>query len=204
MTMKILCLGDSLAYGFAMPRGQVWTALCAAQTGAELVNLAVNGNTTGGMLAMLPRAMETHSPDLVFLMGGVNDILYGGDLPGAKANMGGMAHLVTAFGAVPMFGIPISPRYPVRQDWAALFPDNTKLLCTEYNGWLRKFAHTFHLPVIDFSDEFSRRADQRGYPVDVCYLVDGLHPSRIGHELMAEIAAEAISPFLQKRMVKRG
>ena len=161
--MKILCLGDSLTYGFAMPRGQVWTALCAVQTGAELVNLAVNGNTTGGMLAMLPRAMETNSPDFVFLMGGVNDILYGGDLLGAKANMGGMAHLVTAFGAVPMFGIPITPRYPVRQDWAALFPDNAERLCTEYNGCLRKFAYTFHLPVIDFSNEFLRQAERRVY-----------------------------------------
>lgn len=30
-----------------------WTALCAAQTGAELLGGGVNGNTTGGMLAVL-------------------------------------------------------------------------------------------------------------------------------------------------------
>ena len=37
MTGRILCLGDSLTYGFGLPRGLVWTALCAAQTGAELM-----------------------------------------------------------------------------------------------------------------------------------------------------------------------
>ena len=37
MTGRILCLGDSLTYGFGLPRGLVWTALCAAQTGAELL-----------------------------------------------------------------------------------------------------------------------------------------------------------------------
>ena len=37
MTGRILCLGDSLTYGFGHPRGLVWTALCAAQTGAELL-----------------------------------------------------------------------------------------------------------------------------------------------------------------------
>ena len=37
MTGRILCLGDSLPYGFGLPRGLVWTALCAAKTGAELL-----------------------------------------------------------------------------------------------------------------------------------------------------------------------
>ena len=56
MSLQVLCLGDSLTYGFAMPRAQIWTALCAAQVGADFCNLAVNGNTTGGMLAALPGA----------------------------------------------------------------------------------------------------------------------------------------------------
>ena len=77
MTGRILCLGDSLTYGFGLPRGLVWTALCAAQTGAELLGRGVNGNTTGGMLAVLPDLLVREHPDAVLLMGGTNDIAYG-------------------------------------------------------------------------------------------------------------------------------
>ena len=118
MTGRILCLGDSLTYGFGLPRGLVWTALCAAQTGAELLGWGVNGNTTGGMLAVLPDLLVREHPDAVLLMGGTNDIAYGGDLAGARANMGAMAHLIIAGGGLPLIGIPPGPRRPIRRDWA--------------------------------------------------------------------------------------
>ena len=66
MTGRILCLGDSLTYGFGLPRGLVWTALCAAQTGAELLGGGVNGNTTGGMLAVLPDLLPVLDFDRAF------------------------------------------------------------------------------------------------------------------------------------------
>lgn len=190
--MRILFLGDSLTYGFAMPREQAWPALCAGQAGAEVVNRAVNGNTTGGMLAVLSRELSVHSPDVVFLMGGTNDILYGGDLAGAKANMGGMVHLTAASGAVPLIGIPITPHRPVRQDWAILFPNDARDQLAEYIDWLRRFASTFRMPILDFAGEFPRRISWRSLPVDMCYLEDGLHPSQIGHEIMADIATDTI------------
>lgn len=59
--------------------------------GAELLGWGVNGNTTGGMLAVLPDLLVREHPDAVLLMGGTNDIAYGGDLAGARANMGAMA-----------------------------------------------------------------------------------------------------------------
>ena len=54
MTGRILCLGDSLTYGFGLPRGLVWTALCAAQTGAELLGWELDrllGDTLEAMRA---------------------------------------------------------------------------------------------------------------------------------------------------------
>ncbi len=47
---------------------------------AELLGRGVNGNTTGGMLAVLPDLLVREHPDAVLLMGGTNDIAYGGDL----------------------------------------------------------------------------------------------------------------------------
>ena len=199
MSLQVLCLGDSLTYGFAMPRAQIWTALCAAQVGADFCNLAVNGNTTGGMLAALPGALAAQAPDAVFLMGGTNDILYGGDLPGAKANMGAMLHLAVAAGATPLIGLPIPPHQPVRADWAALFPADAPALLADYLDWLRQFAAAFHIPVVDFAGEFLRRAARRGLAPAACYLDDGLHPSSSSHQVMAGIAADALMRLEHRR-----
>lgn len=135
MTGRILCLGDSLTYGFGLPRGLVWTALCAAQTGAELLGRGVNGNTTGGMLAVLPDLLVREHPDAVLLMGGTNDIAYGGDLAGARANMGAMAHLIIARGGLPLIGIPPGLRRPIRREWAELMPERAAELLAEYQSW---------------------------------------------------------------------
>lgn len=190
MSMRILCLGDSLTYGFGMPRAQVWTALCAARTGAELCNRAVNGNTTGGMLSALSRELEAAAPDAVFLMGGTNDLIYGGDLAGARANMGAMVHLAAASGVQPIVGIPIRPCLPIREDWAVWA--DTELVrraMEEYARWLRELCQIFRVPAIDFERELSARE---------YYLEDGLHPNRAGHELMGSVAAEAVDALLKK------
>lgn len=134
MTGRILCLGDSLTYGFGLPRGLVWTALCAAQTGAELLGRGVNGSTTGGMLAVLPDLLVREHPDAVLLMGGTNDIAYGGDLAGARSNMGAMAHLILAGGGLPLIGIPPGLRRPIRREWAELMPERSAELLAEYQS----------------------------------------------------------------------
>ncbi|MCD8140286.1 MAG: hypothetical protein LUE17_11010 [Planctomycetaceae bacterium] len=48
--MKILCLGDSLTFGTGVTRSNAWTTLVHKQTGYEVVNRGVPGDTTGGML----------------------------------------------------------------------------------------------------------------------------------------------------------
>jgi acyl-CoA thioesterase-1 len=197
--MKILCLGDSLTYGFGMPRACIWTTLAGQMCGAEFVNRAINGNTTGGMMAAFYREVEAASPHIVLLMGGGNDIMYGENLAGARANMGGMAHMACAAQLLPVIGIPTGLCQPIREDWAAFLNlESTLAMWQEYTDWLRKMCATFGFPSIDFAAEFPRRAAQRGGLLREYYLEDGLHPNREGHRILAEIAAEALTPILQK------
>ena len=51
--MKLICIGDSLTFGYGVHLSQRWTRLCAQETGWELVNEGINGDTTGGMLARM-------------------------------------------------------------------------------------------------------------------------------------------------------
>jgi acyl-CoA thioesterase-1 len=104
--MRIVCLGDSLTYGFGVSRSDTWVSLAAKRTGIEFINCGINGDTTGRMLARLQNAMTVYSPDKVLLMGGSNDIFISGTAESAKANMSALSHQVVAFGAVPLVGTP--------------------------------------------------------------------------------------------------
>ena len=57
--MRLICIGDSLTFGYGVHLSQRWTQLCAQETGWELVNEGINGDTTGGMLARINRKRGT-------------------------------------------------------------------------------------------------------------------------------------------------
>ena len=81
--MKLIRIGDSLTFGYGVHLSQRWTQLCAQETGWELVNEGINGDTTGGMLARMQGGVlaELREGGLgadrpyVLLMGGSNDVL---------------------------------------------------------------------------------------------------------------------------------
>ena len=78
----ILVLGDSLAAGYGLERGEGWVDLMQqriADSGRsiEVINASVSGETTSGGLSRLPDLLELHQPDMVLLELGANDGLRG-------------------------------------------------------------------------------------------------------------------------------
>ena len=62
---SILVYGDSISAAYGMDFSEGW----AQQLGAELdaitlINASVSGETTGGGLTRLPKALAVHNPDL--------------------------------------------------------------------------------------------------------------------------------------------
>ena len=49
--MDLICLGDSLTFGLGVRRGRCWTALFAEESGWNVSNRGISGDTTSGMLA---------------------------------------------------------------------------------------------------------------------------------------------------------
>ena len=80
--MKLICIGDSLTFGYGVRTFQRWTRLCAQETGWEIVNEGISGDTTGGMLVRLRALLADRDicvqRPLVLLMGGANDIFFSG------------------------------------------------------------------------------------------------------------------------------
>jgi lysophospholipase L1-like esterase len=187
--MKILCLGDSLTYGFGVDPQDTWVSLTAERTKLELVNRGVNGDTTGGMLARFRKDAAAYSPDNVLLMGGSNDIFVSGSADSAKTNMSDLVHQARTLSIAPLIGTP--PPLDVRtlwRDWAdQIDVDRSQKLGDEYVQWLRLFAGASDIPLVDF-----RRAFESASDPERLYL-DGLHPTPAGHRLMADVLCRRLS-----------
>lgn len=189
--MRLICIGDSLTFGYGVHLSQRWTQLCAQETGWELVNEGINGDTTGGMLARMQGGVlaELREGGLgadrpyVLLMGGSNDVFYSGSDAAARGNMGAMIHQLFSVGVLPMVGIPLPADAPhAPRAWAAAVDfEAAERTMKEYCAWLKRYCTAFGVPYIDFCADFlspdgSIRSE---------LLLDGLHPTPEGHRLMA-------------------
>ena len=105
----IICLGDSLTYGYGVRRAQCWTELAAEMSGWNVVNRGICGDTTGGMLVRLREILREEigqrNERCFLLMGGCNDIFFSGSSTGARENMAAMAHQLFAEGEMPLIAV---------------------------------------------------------------------------------------------------
>ena len=186
---KLICLGDSLTFGLRVPHSQAWPRLVSRETGMEVQNLGISGDTTGGMLArlqnltgMLGHGAAENMPVLLIL-GGSNDIFYAGTDTVAKANIGAMIHQAMAAHMMPVVGIslPIAPE-DAPKNWGKIadFHKAAQQIAA-YSQWLKDFCAAFGVPYVDFRQDFLA-ADGT---VRRELFVDGLHPNAQGHKLMA-------------------
>ena len=169
--MKLICIGDSLTFGYGVRPSQRWTRLCAQETGWEIVNEGISGDTTGGMLVRL-RALLAE-----------RDIFFSGTDTGARANMGAMLNQLLSLGVHTMIGIPT----PICAEnappaWAAVVDfRSAERQLEQYCAWLRRFSKCFGAECIDFRADFF---DPNGR-LKRELLLDGLHPTPEGHQIMA-------------------
>lgn len=188
--MKLVCLGDSLTYGYGVPRKDCWVSRAAETTGHTLVNRGINGDTTGGMLSRFGRDVLGEKPDRVLLLGGANDIIFGGSDASARLNLTAMANQAVAAGVRPMVALP-PPVYAegIPEPWLAL-TDYQKLapVFASYRAWVAAFAKAFGFKTVDFA--VSGLLPPEGHT----HYLDGLHPDAEGHRLMAEAVIAALPP----------
>lgn len=191
--MKIVCLGDSLTYGFGARRSMVWTKIAQDKLGMEIINEGICGDTTSGMIGRFYNAVYAKSPAAVLIMGGVNDFIVGADIGTVKSNIMSMAHQSIAKYIEPIIGIPTKIYAEnVRSDWAE-FSDFNKVAkeLAEYRQWLIKLCNTFNFKYIDFYSELENKAGTEARNL----YVDGLHFNEKGNELLAEIFVKAINSY---------
>ena len=198
----IICLGDSLTYGYGVRRAQCWTELAAEMSGWNVVNRGICGDTTGGMLVRLREILREEIGErderCFLLMGGCNDIFFSGCSTGARENMAAMAHQLFAEGEMPL--IAVGPgiadgSYPSMWSDLVDFPEAGKVI-RQYYEWLERFCSSFGVRMIDFRGDFR---DREGNIRTELYL-DGLHLNPEGHRVMAERVVKVLGVMDRETM----
>lgn len=97
--MKLICIGDSLTFGYGVHLSQRWTRLCAQETGWELVNEGMVTRPAAcwracraGCSRSCAREALAPTRPYVLPMGGSNDVFYSDFDAAARGNMGAMIH----------------------------------------------------------------------------------------------------------------
>jgi acyl-CoA thioesterase-1 len=180
----ILVFGDSIsaAYGIRVEEG--WVSLLQKKLasqgyGYRVVNASVSGETTGGGLARLPRALERHRPAILILELGGNDALRGLPLDNVRSNLDGIIRKSQAAGArVVLAGMRMPPNYGPRysQEFQAVYAD---------------LSRQHEVPLIPFVLE--------EVALDASLMqADGLHPNAKAQPLLLEEVWPRLEPLLER------
>jgi acyl-CoA thioesterase-1 len=148
--------------------------------GYRVVNASESGETSGGGLERLPRALELHRPGLVILELGANDGLRALPVAEMRTNLERMVELSRAAGArVLLVGIRIPPNYGPRytQEFERVFPE---------------LANQYHLPLVPFLLEKVALDPE-------LMQADGMHPNAHGEEPVLATVWPHLVPLLEKK-----
>ena len=177
-------LGDSLSAAYGIRLEQGWVALLQGRLkaqgyGHKVVNASASGETTGGALARLPRALERHRPAVVIVELGGNDGLRGLPIADVRGNFESLIRLSRAAGAkVLLVGMRIPPNYG---------PAYTKAFHELYG----ELARRYELPLVPFFLD--------GIALDDSLMLeDGLHPNAAAQPKLLDQVWPQLKPLLPR------
>jgi acyl-CoA thioesterase-1 len=180
----ILVLGDSLSAGYGIRVEQGWVALLQKRLvskgyGHRVINASSSGETTGGALARLPRALERHRPAVVIIELGGNDGLRGLPIADVRANFEALIRLSRKAGAcVLLIGMRIPPNYGPAYTGA-------------FHDLYGDLAKRHRLPLVPFFLD--------GIALDDSLMQDdGLHPNAAAQPKLLEQTWPRLEPLLER------
>lgn len=179
----ILCLGDSLTAGYGLDPLQAYPALLQKKIAwlgwnFKVVNAGVSGETTAGGLRRLDWVLKQRIDVLVLALGG-NDALRGIPLETSRQNLSAILSRSKA-------------RYPGIQLVVAgmLIPPNWgREYFTRFRSLFPELARQHGAQLVPFLLEGVGGNPELNFP-------DGIHPTAVGHEIVAENVWKVLKPLL--------
>lgn len=183
--MKLVCIGDSLTFGYGVPAKENWVSLIKEPLQMEVLNKGANGDTTSGMLSRSYEDVIKNHPNYVIIIGGSNDFMSNRSLKIVTDNITLIVKDAVNYKIIPIIGIePAVDKLMAEKKWdSTLNYNKINKLQENYRNWIISFCDENKFHYIDYYDCFREKLKDIGANR---LFVDGLHPSTLGHELMAE------------------
>lgn len=189
-TIRVACFGDSVTGVYYHTGGRrAWPEMLALALGklypkarVEVVNAGISGNTTADALKRIDRDVLARKPHLVVAIFGLNDIVRG-SRPAYRENLVTIVDRCRAAGAAVVLGTPNSVDPIGGRSVADV---------AEFSQIVRGVAKEKSVMLADcfrVLDDIRRKEPERWLAI----VNHGCHPSMLGHKLMAETVAQAVS-----------
>lgn len=186
---RIVCLGDSITFGYPGGPDTSWVALASEMVKLNLINEGINGDSTSGMLYRLKYGILPIAPAYVIILGGANDILF--DEAGfeqIRDNIKAMATMALEAGVCPVLGVP-SPVLPVGGFVPPYLAGMMAKIMADIGCWVKEFTEQEKLPVLDF---YTPMLDPQTGKINPAYFLDGAHPNSKGYRELARAAVQVL------------
>lgn len=188
--VRIAALGDSITHGggsiAAPPCYTMYTY--ESYSKVPLKNLGRSGDTTGDLADRFEDDVLPFSPEILLIMGGINDLRLGYDADTIIGNLSYLENEARENGITPVFStvLPLNPQRMA--EFSDIEPVNEGWLneLTAVNEWIRTRDH-----FVDISSP--ELIDENGWLRD-SHSADGLHPDATAKKLIGE----TIGRFLEK------
>jgi acyl-CoA thioesterase I len=181
--VKLLCIGDSLTFGYEMESSKRWTSLLEKELNIKVFNYGINGDTTTGMLGRLMSALKEVNPTHTLIFGGTNDLWFGLKNEFIISNIYAMTKQAIYENSIPVIGIP-TPSFNINE--LNFVGDNYAESIKNFQDVLLNHCLEIDINYINFSK----------YMTKECYMDDGIHYNEKGHELMMKSAKEKMSNLI--------
>ncbi|WP_446896978.1 GDSL-type esterase/lipase family protein [Clostridium sp. LBM24168] len=183
--MKIVCLGDSVTYGYRLKRSEVWTSLLEKKLKVEVVNKGISGDTSAGMLSRVYRDVILENPTYSIIMGGTNDFVWKLPVQQVMANITSIIFQIMYNNIIPIIGLPIPIcTETAKKNWGNITDfDNMNFDIKELSYYLKKFSLNYNIRILDFFSLFLKKNGGG----DKKYYMDGVHLNPEGNRKMTDI-----------------
>ncbi|MBK1811575.1 hypothetical protein JHL18_13185 [Clostridium sp. YIM B02505] len=173
--MKIVCIGDSLTYGYGVPPSKKWVSLLRTSTKCDVINKGVNGDTTVGILSRFSRDCIDLKPNIAVIMAGTNDLLTGRSIDTVVDNIIYMVKECLNNNITPVVLIPplTLPRVAEISWYSSI----------DYN-YVNDMLYEMEDLLTDNFKDISIICINKLIPLYEEYYIDGIHLTALGNEMI--------------------
>ncbi len=182
--MRLLCIGDSLTFGYETDASKKWTSLLEKELNLEVINFGVNGDTTTGMLSRLTNAIKEFKPTYCLIFGGTNDLWFGLKNEFIMSNIYAMYKQAIHFNVFPIVGIP-TPCFDIEE--LNVIGENYSERIYKFQCSLIEFCSNKEMASINFNESILREY----------FMQDGIHYNDKGHMFIKNQLKEKLQNLLK-------